>query len=398
MALERDPLERWLLMERRSTSGVEKLVEGFALQLVDAGFPIWRLRAAALAMHPNVYARAIQWQRGKPVTAEKATVDIMASSQYVGSPVERIHKGADVVHCRLDVPVEQLAFKHVADLKAQGGTDYVILSLVFGDGRRSFISFATDAKGGFTDEQVLRLQRLVPLLALRLELESALFATSTLLELYLGDKAADRVMAGEFRRGTGQLIRAAIWMCDLRGFTSLVDHTPVQQVVPVLDRYFECVARPVTARGGEILKFIGDAMLAVFPVTDDPAAACRNAVEAASAALKDFAEDEIAKKFNLRIGVAVNLGEVNFGNIGAQDRLDFTVIGAAVNETSRMESLCKALGTPLVLAANVAQHVQPRISLGVHPLRGVAQAPELFTLPDFAPSSTYAGKDPDSVS
>lgn len=399
--LQRDPLQDWLLEARTSTHTAELLLEELANRLVAEGYPLWRLRAAVLAMHPEAFGRAIRWQRGEPVIVERATFDLLVTSAYIGSPVQKIHLGADLVRCRLDVPEDQLAFPHVLELKQQGGTDYAIYAVKFSDGRRSFLSIASNDKAGFTDAQIERFQRLLPLLSLRLELESANFSTTSLLHVYLGKNAAERVLKGAFRRGSGELIRAAIWMCDLRGFTSLVDHTPVQEVVPVLDQYFECVARPVTARGGEILKFIGDAMLAVFPVEQDAAAACRNAVEAARAALNDFAAHEVARKHKLHIGVAVNLGEVSYGNIGASDRLDFTVIGAAVNEASRMESLCKALKTPLVIAENVAEHLErtERISLGSHLLRGVATARELFTLPEFAPERMGPqAEDPVSVS
>lgn len=380
-------LSAWLL-EGASATSAEALIDAFAARLLDAGVPLWRMRVAVLAMHPEVYSRAIAWRRDQPIEVRAATFDLLSTPAYVGSPVQRIHAGVDMLHCRIDVPKEALPFPQLEELRAQGGTDYLIFALVFGDGRRSFISFTTDHPDGFRASHVALLRSLLPLLRLRLELESAHFSTRTLLNVYVGRDAAERVLAGQFRRGTGKLIRAAVWMCDLRGFTALVDRLPVTDVIPVLDRYFETVAGPVTRRGGEVLKFIGDAMLAVFPVGDDVGPSCRNAVDAAQEALSDFSRQPIAAEHGLRIGVAVNLGEVMYGNIGAADRLDFTVIGSAVNEAARMEALCKALKTPLIIARSVAAHLpeESLVSLGEHTLRGVAAPQELFTLRAFSPA------------
>jgi adenylate cyclase len=262
----------------------------------------------------------------------------------------------------------------------------VALALDFGPGRRTFISIATDAPQGSADAQLRAFEVLMPPLETRLELESSRFSTETLLKVYLGANAAQRVLAGDFKRGTGQRIHAAIWLCDLRGFTALADRLPVNEVVPVLDAYFEAMAGSLSAHG-EILKFIGDSILAVFPTGDDEAAAARQAVASAQASLAAFAQSAPAKEHGLRAGVAVNLGEVMYGNIGARDRLDFTVIGGAVNETARMEAMCKPLKVPLVLSENIARHLDPHqlCPLGSHVLRGVSSEKPLFTLRQFAP-------------
>jgi adenylate cyclase len=267
--------------------------------------------------------------------------------------------------------------------------------LNFGSGRRSYVSIVTDAPGGFDDAHLAAFEQLLPALETRLELESTRFSMGTLLEVYLGPNAARRIAAGDFKRGTGQRIRAAIWLCDLRGFTALTDRLPVQEVVPVLDAYFEAMAGPL-AEGGEILKFIGDSILAVFPVVTDEASAARRAVQAAAASIEAFARASPALTHGLKVGVSVNLGEVMYGNIGARERLDFTVIGPAVNEAARMEALCKPLQVPLVLSETVARHLEQgeRHGLGSHPLRGVSGERALFTLPRFAPASAPPGGAP----
>jgi adenylate cyclase len=198
-----------------------------------------------------------------------------------------------------------------------------------------------------------------------------------LLDVYLGQNAAERVLSGGFRRGSGQLLTAAIWYCDLRGFTSLSDRLPTREVVPLLDRYFETVAGPVVARGGEILKFIGDAVLAVFPTgPEGPRSACERALAAAEESLR-----VVADLRPLSIGVGLHLGEVMYGNIGARERLDFTVIGAAVNEVCRVESLCKELSVPLLMTGRFAEQLahQGCVPLGLHALKGVAEPQPVFT-------------------
>jgi adenylate cyclase len=375
------PIAQWLLEQRSARGDASELVAGFAERLLADGTPVWRIRLTVLTMHPELFGRSVQWQRGSGVSLIAAPHSVVATPSYQGSPVEAIHRGSGPIRCRLDGPAEALPYPQLGSLRAEGGTDYFIAPLVFGDGRVSFISFTTDAASGFSGEQLRLFELLVPFLTVRLELESAAFSLRSLLQVYLGRNAAERVLSGQFKRGEGQLLRAAIWYCDLRGFTSLVDHTALDAVIPILDQYFECMARPIAEEGGEILKFVGDALLAVFGVGEDEGDACTRAVRAARAALDGLARLEVARVHGLRAGVAVHLGEVMYGNIGASDRLDFTVIGAAVNEAARMESLCKELGVPLLISAEVAMRAKGCAlrSLGKHGLRGVSVPRELFT-------------------
>ena len=375
------PIAQWLLEQRSSRGDTAELVTGFAERLLALGTHVWRIRLSVLAMHPEVLGHSVQWQRGTGVSMLSAPHSIVATPSYQGSPVEAIHRGSGPIRCRLDGPAEALPYPQLEELRTQGGTDYFIAPLVFGDGRVSYISVTTDEASGFSDEQLRLFELLLPFLRVRLELESAAFSLRSLLQVYLGRNAAERVLSGQFKRGEGQVLRAAIWYCDLRGFTSLVDHTALEAVIPILDQYFECMARPIAEEGGEILKFVGDALLAVFVVGEDEGDACTRAVRAARAALEGLARLEVARVHGLRAGVAVHLGEVMYGNIGASDRLDFTVIGAAVNEAARMESLCKELGVPLIISAEAAARARgcSLRSLGRHTLRGVSEPTELFT-------------------
>jgi adenylate cyclase len=218
-------------------------------------------------------------------------------------------------------------------MRAKGCTDYVLLRLWSDGGPNNAVSFCSGAEGGFRDAELALLESLLPALALRVDLEVARFATRALLRTYLGRNASERVLAGAFRRGSGERLDAVIWLSDLRGFTERVDQSPLPLVLDALNSYFTCVADTIVAHGGEVLKFIGDAVLAVFPLADDPKGACRAALDAAERAfaqLEAANEERAANGLDaLRIGVVLHCGEVMYGNIGATDRLDFTVIGSA---------------------------------------------------------------------
>jgi adenylate cyclase len=268
-------------------------------------------------------------------------------------------------------------------MAAAGATDYLLSALDLGTEHGAWISFASAHPGGFTEHQLGMLTGLTPLLALHVRLVAAHFATRSLLEVYLGGNAARRVLNGEFRRGTGTELDAALWFCDMRGFTSLSDRLPARAVVSVLDRYFEHVATPLEEHGGEILKYIGDATLAVFPIGEDGAgAACRRALAAGEAVLARIGAWAAGEPEPIAVGVALHTGRVLYGNIGGRARLDFTVIGASVNEVCRVEAMCKTLGEPLLMTAAFASAVgdDDTVSLGHHALRGVAQPQEIHTL------------------
>ena len=320
-----DDLAGWLLSSACRRQPLEAVFAELAQKLIAAQLPVWRLRCTVLAMHPDVFGRVVMWKRNEGVTVTLSTAETLMSPGYIGSPIQAVHEGAPFVRQRLGQG--QRDYPHLEELRAAGCTDYLALAIDLGPRRRTYLSIATDAADGFGDGGVRGLERLLAPLETRLELESSRFSLETLLKVYLGPNAADRVLAGDFRRGSGQRIHAAIWLCDLRGFTALADRLPLNEVVPVLDAYFEAMAQPLSD-GGEILKFIGDSILAVFPTGDDEALAARRAVKAAQASIASFENSKPAREHGLTVGVAVNLGEVMYGNIGARDRLDFAVLVA----------------------------------------------------------------------
>jgi adenylate cyclase len=376
-------IQRWLVDEPHEDGGGGEFLGALAPRLLSAGLPLWRVSYALMTKHPEVLWRTVQWRAGQGVTVRDQPHARLDDPFYTRSAVAVVRRTQLPVRVRL-LPGD-LPFPICHDLRDQGGTDYIVQALPFTNGQVSYVSFATDVPEGFPDVTQEALESIRPFLARRLELESAYYATRALLEVYLGKNAARRVFAGEFQRGRGELIDAAIWFSDMRDFTALSDRAPPARVVETLDATFDAVASAIAEHGGEVLKFIGDAVLAIFPVGDDARAACRHALAAADQAFASL--DKVNEQRSQRgeepvaVGVALHRGPVMYGNIGARDRLDFTVISSCVNEASRLESLCKQLRTPLALSASFvsAAEVDDVVDLGEHTLKGVKAPLRVFT-------------------
>lgn len=379
------PLERWLVEVPHVGDGGVTFARQLAEAVREHGIPLWRSSLCLLTMHPEVFWRNLQWNEHDGVKILERKHEVFDTPYFTDSPIAALRRGAPPIRVRLTDG--ELPFPICRDLRQQGGTDYYTQGLQFSNGEISYVSWATRAPAGFSDGEIEVFERILPYLARRVELESAYHGTRALLEVYLGQNAARRVLAGAFRRGGGERIEAAIWFCDLRGFTAISDRLSAEAVVPLLDSYFDSVAGPIAEHGGEVLKFIGDAILAIFPVGEDPKAACRRALLAATQALDALAALNQTSAEPLSIGVALHLGSVMYGNIGARRRLDFTVISSSVNEASRLEALCKTLGTPLTLSEPFAREVAGEgvLDLGEHALKGVKAPLRVFTLARFRP-------------
>jgi adenylate cyclase len=382
---------RWLLREGRTQPTGRELLGGLVRELTAAGFPMMRAFMAKPTLHPQIASIAWRWSREKP-EAETFTRehDIWQSDQYLRSPMALIYAGEPMIRRRLFGPNLRLDFPILEDLLAEGGTDYAIFGLRRGDGKPlAVVSMATDAPGGFTDEQFTGFQTLLPLLSLIVEAIEMRLTAKSLLEVYLGSDAGRRVMGGLIRRGESVTIAAAIWQCDLRDFTAMSNQLPRDEVLAILNDYFDAVTRPVMARGGEILKFIGDAVLAIFPMKDDldRDAKCRTALTAAEEALEAMRDvNELrasAGKQPLGIGIGLHAGSVSYGNIGSQTRLDFTVIGPAVNLAARITGLCRPLNQPLLASRAFASPCGSKlVPLGHYPMHGFDQPQEVYGLPE----------------
>ena len=385
-AFDDDSTATWLLRPEENPLSLVGIIGGFAERMVAEGLPLWRVTAGVLTIHPEMLARGIFWRRGTGAREESRPHGIELTSAYLDNPVALIHQGASAMRRRLEGSAAFLDFPLMAELKSEGGTDYVIMPLATSQGGKpNWISFASDRPGGFTGADLARIDFLLPLLALRVELETAYYDKRGLLETYLGGNAADRVLAGTIKRGVAEELRAAIFFSDMRNFARRSDRSTPQQVIQALDDYFGAVAVPVQQAGGEVLKFIGDAVLAIVPVQgDDPGPACDGLLTAALAALHNLQSINTSRAEPIRTGIGLHLGNVLYGNIGAPTRLDFTVIGPAVNEATRIEALCKRLERPLLLSEEFAAcaSMSGLLSLGVHPLRGIGEPAEVFTVPE----------------
>ncbi len=380
----------WLMNEARELGESRAVLSELGKRLCAEGFPVARLFVSLRTLHPQVLAIGLAWRRGEQEATEVPRAhDILESPQYLNSPIRLIFEGAPMVRRRIGAGEGALDFPILVDLKEEGATDYLALPLPFSHGRINTVTIATDQAGGFRPEDIDRFVELVPLLALVLEVKETQRISTTLLETYLGHDAGRRVLSGLVKRGDGATIAAALWYCDLRGFTGMSEALPRDEVIATLNDWFGAMAAPVHAHGGEVLKFIGDAMLAIFPIADDldRDRACHTALDAAQAALAGL--DQLnagrieAGKAPLAMGLALHMGAVMYGNIGAPDRLDFTVIGPAVNLVSRLEGLCASLGQRLVASARFASPCGSRLRpIGRHALRGIAEPEEVFTLPE----------------
>jgi adenylate cyclase len=385
----RSPVAEWLLHEARDLEDAGAVVGEFCRRLSASDFPLYRLFVTIRTLHPQVAAIGYQWRHGDSAPSEVPRGHgIDDQDIYLRSPIKAIHDGAPEVRRRIGDPGVELDFPILADLQAEGATDYLVLPLRFSQGRVNVITIATDRVTGFADAEIGRFKSLLPLLALVLEAKTTQRIASTLLSTYLARDAGRRVLSGLIKRGDGITIAAALWYCDLRGFTATTEVLARDQIIGLLNDYFAAMVEAVHGHGGEVLKFIGDAMLAIFPIADDldrdrACLAALAAAEDALAALNRVNERRRAMgKETLEAGIALHTGAVTYGNIGAPDRLDFTVIGSAVNLVTRLERRCAELGLPLLASAQFASPCgSTLISIGPHRLRGFAQPQELFVLP-----------------
>jgi adenylate cyclase len=374
-------LSRWLLTV--PAPDVAAFVAALAERATEDGLPVWRMTTGLSTMHPEIGVLRVFWTSQEGSTQRHGPRSVLSTPFFLESPMYTVLNDEEEVRRRLQGPDANLDYPICRDLATDGATDYVAWRLAQSDGTRNAITIATREPAGFDDLALARLRDALPALAARMEIFGARFATENLLGVYLGRSAARRVLAGEFVRGSGRPVRAAIWTCDLRGYTAFSDGRAPGEVTVALDAYFERVVGAIAAQGGEVLKFIGDAVLAIFPVdSEDVAGPCSRALVAARQAVTALDAWNAGRDAPLGVGVGLHLGEAFYGNVGGKDRLDFTVIGAAVNEACRLESLCKPLAAKILMTAAFRAHVDggDLIDLGEHALRGVGSPTRVFGL------------------
>ncbi len=390
-------LAAWVAEAGLAGASETLVVAEFADRALACGLPLARATVFIDTLHPVYEGRMFRWERGKaePTFSEYGqTLQGPYAQRWLASPFFRLLASGDsLLRRRIDAGSES-EFGLFPDLRAAGITDYAaIVNRFAADGTIGkmncvYSSWMTDRAGGFDDGDVAALQRLAPFLGLAVKSASLGRIAQTLVETYLGRDAGRRVLSGGIERGVAERIEAVLWFSDLRNYTRIADTSPPEQIIPLLNDYAEAVVSAIHQHGGDVLKLIGDGVLAMFPAAEARDAACAAALDAAAlarqavAALNARRADQDLPATDMYLGLHV--GEVFYGNIGSKERLDFTVIGPAVNEVSRIAAMCRSVDQPMLLseafAAAVADPRRRLASVGRYALRGVARPQELFTL------------------
>ena len=391
----------------KALAGAEEhvLLNSVCDQLTALGMSLRRVVLGMEELHPTVEGHVVEWRRDDGNAAMRPydrTVWAEKQEDWLRSPFYRLlTENQTRMRRRIGDNYRQGEFEMIDQLFAEGARDYVAYCIPYNDAARAtesdrlYSSWTSERPDGFTDSHMVMLDHLVPTLGLALRSRAVARSASNVLQTYLGRDAGTRVLRGQIERGITQRIDAVLWYSDLVGFTRIADTVPSDQVVPLLNDYAECQVGAIHDHGGEVLKFVGDGLLAIYPIDQgqDPSAACKRALRAAKEAYRRLAalnhrraaEGLATTKFYM----ALHIGEVLYGNIGSQERLDFTVVGPAVNEVSRIEALSRSIDREIIMSgafAREAAEAGARLaSLGRFALRGVARPQELFTLDTDAP-------------
>src|SRR5438132_3574836 len=398
-------LHTWVVREGIRGADAAALFDGFCQRLVIAGVPLWRAFIGMPTLHPQRGGYSYTWRRDlnaiEPSQFERGyeyeQILLHSPFGYLIRQVENSAQEGDPwqhLRRRLTGPEARLDFPILKEFAAAGASDYFAEVVRFGaDGDPSYgtgigYSFATDRPEGFSDDDLVLLRAVLPAVSLALMTHAGHTIASGLLGAYLGGDAGGRVHAGAVERGSVESVRAVLWFADIRGFTTIADTTPGLVVIELLDAIFETLTASLRPRGGQVMKFLGDGMLAIFPFVDATRdETCGQALDAAAEAMDGLDRLNAARQESGKpiaaVDLALHLGEVLYGNVGAVDRLDFTVIGPAVNEVSRIETLCEPLGRKVLVSAEFAAALgdSPRLQpLGHHPLRGVREPREIYAL------------------
>jgi adenylate cyclase len=402
-------LRRWLGNQALMAGPVQDVACGFADRVLAAGIPLWRAYLSATTLHPEMEAFGLTWTRdggreseayghgswGKLSATSPIYEAVIAAREAATDPAAtRAEDIVPLTRYRLERGEGVDRFPILAGFRDAGATDYLCFVIPFAfDGTLhplrtgATVTLATDRSGGFTAAEVQALDDLMPVFGAAIRIGIDLAAFRTVLGTYLGRDVGRRVLHGEIRRGSVETISAAILVGDLRGFTALADAMPRDQLIAMLDDYLDALATPVEDRGGQVLKFMGDGLLATFAFAeDDPAETCGRALAAAAEALQRIAAINVRRAEAgvpvMTLDVALHVGDVLYGNVGSGQRLDFTIIGPAVNEAARLEHLCGALGVPMVVSRRFVEELAaPQLfrCLGLQTLRGVRAPVEVFT-------------------
>src|SRR5260221_10466052 len=395
-------LHIWAVHEGLRGATAYELFDGFCQRLVAAGVRLWRGFAGTQTLHPQWSGYGYLWRRDlNAIQPEPFVRGIRAEPNWLDSPfrhlVDRTSAGErnPAMRRRLEAGPDEQDFPLLREFAAAGATDYFGKVYSFGAaGDRSHgtgiaYSFTTDRAGGFSDDDVTLLDAVLPALSLAMKAHAGHLIAAGLLQAYLGEDAGRRVHAGAVERGSVESLRAVLWYADIRGFTATADEVSGLALIELLDDIFETLTATLRPRGGQVLKFLGDGMLATFAFDEaDRVETCRRALDAAAEAMQALDALNVARDASGKpvaaVDLALHLGEVLYGNVGAADRIDFTIIGPTVNEVARIEALCQTLDRKVLVSSALAaasEGCAARLEpLGRHALRGVREAREIFAL------------------
>jgi adenylate cyclase len=391
-------IESWLVEAGLAGASETELLHGFCDRGRGAGIALARAALVIDRLHPIHEGRLFRWRADsveQPAVVEYGSSNVgEAAVNWQSSPFYRlVESGATELRRRIGAE-NQEDFAILREMKAEGQTDYVAFihrfgaASIIGEMDCVYSSWATSSPGGFRENDLDALRRLVPLLALAVKCVSLARIARTLVEVYLGQDAGERVLSGRISRGVADRINAVIWYSDLRDYTKITDAAAPDEIIQLLNDYAAAVITAVRVAGGEVLKLIGDGVLAIFRA-DDAAQACRSALRAEASlrsSIKAVNENRVAGSRPVTtVYLGLHIGEVFYGNIGSEDRLDFTVVGPAVNEASRIVAMCRSVDRGVVLSSEFVEATpQPErsnlVCVGRYALRGVGRAEELFTI------------------
>jgi len=397
----------WLVDGARPAPDTQGVLAELCERLLRCGIPLWRVGVFLLTLHPQIMGQRFLWKPGAAVDVNGAPFEAFQTDDFRNSPVRHAIDTGNVIRRRLRDEACPIDFTMLGELRGQGVTDYLAVPLYFADGVAHGATFATQDDRGFDEMQIATLKSAAAPLARAVENRSLRRTASALLDAYVGNKGGARILAGQIRRGDVETINAAIWLSDLRGFTTLTERLAPQTLLDLLNRYFDCQVPSILERGGEVLKFVGDGLVAIFPIAahnEDAAQICSNALTAAREARAAVAR--LSRRLTargvlpsvsataagpspepyaqgLRFGLALHVGQVSYGNIGSGNRLDFTCIGPAMNFAARLEGLTGKLRRTILASEEFAQRCPAAfVPLGQFEFAGIAGTRAAFGLPD----------------
>jgi adenylate cyclase len=375
----------WLAGGALSGPNSEDVLAQLCQRMVEAGAPLWRAAVFVTTLHPDVMGRRFLWQAESGVTVSNAFHSLVETDDYRTSPFTTVYATRKPLRRRFADPDCPTDYEVLQELRAQGATDYVAFPLVFTDSSIHVATWSTRQPGGFTARQFADIEAIIAPLARVAEIRALRRTSENLIDTYVGHQTGERILSGKIRRGYVEAIRAAIWLSDMRGFTSVSEQLPPQALIDRLNLYFGCQVPALLGHGGEVLKFMGDGLLAIFPIAaeNEVGEVCRRTLSCAQEFKQNVAElpPPGENEPPIRFGLALHVGEVMYGNIGGGNRLDFTCIGPAVNLAARLEKVAAKLGEAVVASAAFAGYVPDAFTrLGEHAVAGFAAPQTVYGL------------------